>query len=220
MTTLATRSTTELTVPDVSASTRGYVQAAKSEQTRRAYQSDLTHFGAWCIDHGHHTLPATATAVADYISGMADDGYAPSTIGRRLAAISQAHQAAGYGEQNPTKSPGVRETHKGIRRTLQHRIRKATPLRSGDLRAYFRTTNGDLRSVQARAILTWGLAGAFRRSELVGLNVEDLEATDEGFRVTVWQSKTDQEGRGQVKAIVYGRDPATCPVLAMRAWLD
>jgi integrase len=180
----------------------------------------MIHFSDWCSVHGQAVVPASDTTVADYISSMADDGYAPSTIGRRLAAISQAHQAAGYGENNPVKSPGVRETHKGIRRSIQHRPRKATPIRSSDLRAYFGTLQGNLRNIQARTILTWGLAGAFRRSELVGLNVEDLEATDEGYRVTVWGSKTDQEGRGQVKAIVYGKHPETCPVLAMRAWLD
>jgi integrase len=62
------------------------------------------------------------------------------------------------------------------------------------------------------------LAGAFRRSELVALDVADLEETDDGYRVTIRRSKTDQEGQGAVIAIPRG-SPATCPVKAVKAWL-
>jgi len=48
-----------------------------------------------------------------------------------------------------------------------------------------------------RALLLIGFAGAFRRSELVALDVEDVEEVPEGLRVTIRRSKTDQEGRGR-----------------------
>jgi integrase len=60
--------------------------------------------------------------------------------------------------------------------------------------------------------------GAFRRSELVALDVADLEETEDGLRVTIRRSKTDQEGQGVTIAIVRGG--ACCPVKAVRAWLD
>jgi hypothetical protein len=42
-----------------------------------------------------------------------------------------------------------------------------------------------------------GFAGAFRKSGVVALNAEDLEFCDEGVRVTIRRSKTDQEAKGQ-----------------------
>jgi hypothetical protein len=60
--------------------------------------------------------------------------------------------------------------------------------------------------------------GAFRRSELVALNVEDIEETPEGALVTLRRSKTDQEGLGRRVAIPRGE--IACPVAALRTWLD
>ena len=64
-----------------------------------------------------------------------------------------------------------------------------------------------------------GFAGAHRRSELVALTLADvtLHATD-GLHVRLRRSKTDQEARGTVKALPYGRDPVTCPPCAYVRW--
>src|SRR5262249_44870384 len=69
-----------------------------------------------------------------------------------------------------------------------------------------------------RALLLLGFAGAFRRSELVALDVADLEFCDGGLRVHIRRSKTDQESAGATIAIVAGS--IACPVKAVRAWLD
>lgn len=63
-------------------------------------------------------------------------------------------------------------------------------------------------------------ACGFRRSELVGLNVEDVEFTTDGLIITLQRSKTDQEGQGRKIGIPFGGSPLTCPVRALRAWLD
>ena len=68
------------------------------------------------------------------------------------------------------------------------------------------------------ALLLIGFAGAFRRCELVALNVEDIEETAEGLRITIRRSKTDREGHGQVVAIPRGQ--LACPVAALRACLE
>jgi site-specific recombinase XerD len=68
-----------------------------------------------------------------------------------------------------------------------------------------------------RALLALGFAGAFRRSELVALQVEDLAPCADGLRVTVRRSKTDQEAQGQTIAILRG--VCICPVEAVDAWL-
>ena len=71
-----------------------------------------------------------------------------------------------------------------------------------------------------RALLLLGFAGALRRSELVALNVEDLDFCIEGLRVTIRHSKTDQAGATQQIAIPFGSRPETCPVTAVKRWLD
>ena len=74
----------------------------------------------------------------------------------------------------------------------------------------------DLKGLRDRAILLLGFAGAFRRSELTALNIDDLQFCDAGFRVTIRKSKTDQEGLGSTIAIARGS--IACPVEAVRTW--
>jgi len=78
----------------------------------------------------------------------------------------------------------------------------------------------DLVGLRDRALLLVGFSGAFRRSELVGLNVEDCEFSDDGLTITLRRSKTDQEAAGRKIGIPRGSSPETCPVRALRAWMD
>ncbi len=75
----------------------------------------------------------------------------------------------------------------------------------------------DLKGLRDCALLLLGFADAFRRSELVALDVADLQFCDGGLRVTIRRSKTDQEGLGATIAIVPGS--AACPIGAVRAWI-
>ena len=70
--------------------------------------------------------------------------------------------------------------------------------------------------VRVRALMPVGFAGAFRWSELVGLNSEDLEFNENGLVVHLRRSKTDPEGQGRKVGIPYGSTPATCPVRALK----
>jgi integrase len=88
-----------------------------------------------------------------------------------------------------------------------------------NLRAMVGELGDDLLDTRNLALLLLGFAGAFRRSELVGLNVKDVEFTCDGLIITVERSKTDQEGRGSKIGIPYGGSPLTCPVRALRSWL-
>jgi len=197
-----------------------YMQAAKAENTVRAYRSDWRHFSEWCAEKGFQALPATPEAVGLYISYLAKtEGLKASTIQRRLSAISQAHQAAGY--ESPTKHSAVRTVWAGVRRKHGTKQEGKAPVVVEMLRAMIRTCPpGTMLGLRDRALLLLGFAGAFRRSELVSLNVEDVEFTIEGLKVHLRRSKTDQEGEGIVKGIPFGSDPATCPVRALQAWLE
>ena len=65
-----------------------------------------------------------------------------------------------------------------------------------------------------------GFSTALRRSELVALDVEDVENHSQGLLVHKRRSKTDQEGKGQRIEVAYGDHPDTCPVRAYRGWLE
>ncbi len=194
---------------------REYIAAAKSEATLKAYAADWADFMAWAEAVGFSFLPATPGTVAVYASTVAES-LKTSTITRRLASISQAHQAAGH--ESPTSHPAVREVMKGIRRVKGAAQDAKAALVTEDIREMVETLPDNLKGARDRALLLLGFAGAFRRSELVGLDVADMEFVKEGVRVTIRRSKTDQEGEGRVVGIPFGSRIETCPVRSLEAW--
>jgi integrase len=196
-----------------------YAEHSRSDNTKRAYAADWKDFTSWCDAAGAAPLPALPATVAAYAAHLADSGYAVATIGRRLASISQAHQLAGY-EQSPCRSEVVRTVVKGIRRSKGTAQRQAQPATVPVLRRLVDTCGNDLMGIRDRALLLLGFAGALRRSELVALDLADLDFTIEGLVLTIRRSKTDQEGAGRQIGIPYGADVSTCPVRSVRAWCE
>lgn len=197
----------KMSLPD---DVKGYVQDAISPNTRRAYKSDLAHFEGW-----GGTIPATKEMVAAYLAEHAGK-LAIATLQRRLASVSTAHGAKGL--ESPTTSKLVRTTMRGIRKRHGKLQRQAKPLLVEDLFRIMPMLGDSVKDTRDRALLLIGFAGGFRRSELVGLNVEDIEAVRQGLIVTVTRSKTDQTGEGRRIGIPFARG-AHCPVLALEAWL-
>ena len=204
--------------PELVERARDFARASRAEATRTAYASDWAHFSEWCRAHGIEPLPAGAGAVALYAASLADDGFKPATINRRLTSIGQAHKTAGH--PNPCASETVRLAAAGIRRTLGTAQKQARPILLPELRQAVAKLPEGLQGGRDRALLLLGFAGAFRRSELVGLNVGDLDFGDDGLTVTIRRSKTDQEGQGRKLGVPFGSDKTTCPVRAVRAWLE
>ena len=196
---------------------REYIRASKAESTVRGYHSDWKHFCAWCDAHELCPLPATPEAVASYIAECA--GYLKvGSIQRRLNAIAEAHKTLGV--ESPTHSAMVRNTLKGIRRTIgTATVQKAATL-TDDIRAMLDATDAGVIGIRDRAIILLGFASAFRRSELVRLDLEDCTFTKDGLTVTLRRSKTDQEGTGRKIGIPYGSNPETCPVRVLQAWTE
>ncbi|MGI4953303.1 MAG: site-specific integrase [Janthinobacterium lividum] len=162
------------------------------------------------------TLPADPRAVAVFLSAEAQAGSAPLTVGRRLAAIGWMHRRAGL--QPPQAREGaaaILEVMAGIRRS--HGIAPARK-HAADADVLRAIAGDDLRSVRDRALLAFGMAGAFRRSELVALRLADLEQVPEGLRVTIRRSKTDQDGAGATIAIPEGR--RLRPKALLNAWIE
>jgi site-specific recombinase XerD len=190
----------------------------KAPATRKAYDSDFRIFEKWCATQGLCALPASPAAVAAFIADQAAVDKKPSTLGRRIAAIKHAHRKAN--ETSPTDDERVKSVLSGARRTLGVAPRRLTPVLTDTLKDMVRMIPGNVKGLRDRALLLICWSGALRRSELVGMNVEHVEFTDQGMRVLIPRSKSDQQGAGQTIAIISARNSVYCPVKALRAWLD
>jgi site-specific recombinase XerD len=196
---------------------RAYIRASKAENTLRGYTADWRDFCVWSDVHGLAPLPATPESVAAYIAECAGR-LKVGSIQRRLNAISEAHKAVGL--ESPTASPQVRNVIKGIRRTHGTAPAQKAPALTDDIRAMVRVTGSQLIGIRDRALILLGFAGAFRRSELVALDVEDCSFGKDGLTVTLRRSKTDQDGAGRKVGIPYGSNPETCPVRNVQIWTE
>jgi len=212
---LAIRNTQELVQADAESASR-FAAASRSEATRRAYASDWNIFIAWCESRGLPALPASPETVSLFLSAEAEAGRKASTLGRRVSAIRLAHTSTGL--EPPTAAEAVKTTMKGIRREIGTAHVKKAPATAPCILEMVSHCPPTLAGLRDRAILLLGFGGAFRRSELAALMVDDLEETDEGLRVHVRHSKTDQEGAGEVVPVIRGE--RECPVKATRAWLS
>src|ERR1700722_5694121 len=201
--------------PDLAAAI-DLAKAEKAVSTRRAYGTDFRLFKAWCDGKGVGSLPASPETVAAFLAVEAGAGVKPSTLSRRVAGIRYAHKLAGV--ETPTDAKGVKATMRGIRRTFGGARNKKAPAVAAKMHSMVATAPEGLAGLRDRALLLLGFAGAFRRSELVALDVADIEETETGLLVAIRGSKTDQEREGATIAIARG--DVACPVKALRAWLD
>ncbi len=199
------------------AQARDFLRASKSENTRRAYRADWSHFCIWCRARGREALPAVPETLIFYLTELART-HTTSSLTRRISAISQAHQAADYA--SPTREAAVRAVMAGIRRSKSTAAKSKKPVLVADLERMLASLPDSLLGRRDRALLLVGFAGAFRRSELVALDWQDIEFGKEGITITVRRSKTDPEGQGRKIGIPYARRAPRCPVRALQTWRD
>lgn len=202
------RSNVQLNLPE---GVRRFVSQSISENTRRAYTSDLRRFQRW-----GGAIPSDPVTIAIYLSENAGT-HVPSTLQRWLSSISRAHTAASL--DDPTKIEPAISTMKGICRTVGMASEGASPLLRDDLLTVLDAVGDSIRDRRDRALLLIGFGGGLRRSELVGLDAQDLDFVRRGIVINIRQSKTDQEGRGRQIAIPLGRC-RHCPVMALETWLE
>ncbi len=187
--------------------------------TQIVYGRDWRLFCAWCATHGLDALHASASVLALYVTDLAERGRKLSTIRRRVAAIRAAHTKAGLA--SPADSPLVRDILRGISRRDGMAPKGVQALLTSDIRRIVEAIPDDaVIGIRNRAIVLLGYAGAFRRSELVGLDVADLQDDAEGLIIHLRRSKTDQHGRGRLVGIPSGAHPLTCPVTALQRWRE
>lgn len=202
---------------DLHNQTSEYIKSAKAANTWRGYKSDWQHFFNWSKEHNLECLPSSPSTIAMYLAHCAST-LKTATIQRRIVAISQFHTGQHYSD--PTKSPEVKECWRGIRRTKGIAQIQKSPILVDHLKNILQLIPNTLLGKRDRALLLVGFTSAFRRSEIVALNYEDLEFSREGVIVNLRKSKTDQMGEGRKVGLPYSRDPKQCPVIALKKWLE
>jgi site-specific recombinase XerD len=198
-----------------------FAKASKAASTLVAYRSDVKIFTEWCLARGLAPMPPTPEALCAFLADEAARGRRPSTISRRLAAIKWAVEGAGVLEDTekcPTDDKRVSAVLAGIRRTLGAAPKQKRAMTNDLVLGAVATNDGSLRALRDRAIVLLGFGGAFRRSELVAIDVADLQFCDSGLRVQIRRSKTDQSAEGVTIAVAAGS--IACPAQAVRDWLE
>lgn len=208
---------------------RAYASNAKSDNTRRAYKSDLQDFATWCRTMDLQPMPASIGTLAAYLVSKAED-LSIATLSRRLCAIREAHRYAGH--KLETSDVAFRDIWRGIRRSKGKPPKAKSPIMTSQLREIIASIpENTLQGLRDRALILIGFAGALRRSELSCLHIEPtgiqkqaprkslIKTTHEGLIILLSHSKTDQEAGGQTIGIPKGSSPQTCPVRAYEAYV-
>jgi len=193
---------------------------SKSVNTLRAYESDYKDFSIFCAKNNFSSLPADPKIISLYLTHLSQTCKF-STLKRRIASISVIHKLRD--QYIDTNHPIIRENLLGIKRLKGSNQKAKKPILINDLRQIIDVINKlnirEIRKSRDKALILIGFAGGFRRSELVALEIDDIEFVREGVKIFVKRSKTDQSGEGMTKAIPSFDSTLYCPVLHLQDWM-
>jgi len=187
---------------------------SKANNTLRAYHSDFKDFSIFCSKNGLSSMPTQPKILALYLTHLSKTSKF-STLRRRIASISVIHKLKGH--YLDTKHPIIMENLHGIKRTLGSRQKAKKPILINDLKLIINVIHKE--KYRDKALILIGFAGGFRRSELVNIEHEDIEFVQEGVKIVIKRSKTDQSGEGTIKAIPYFDNEKYCPVKALKNYM-
>ena len=193
---------------------------SKAHNTLRAYQADFKDFTKFCLKNSFNSMPSDPKIIALYLTHLSSFSKF-STLKRRLASIKVIHRLKGH--YIDTKHPIIAENLMGIKRKMGVKQTSKKPILINDLKLIINVINKDkneYKKFQNKALILIGFAGGFRRSELVSIEYEDIEFVNEGVKILVQRSKTDQTGLGMMKAIPYFQNKIYCPVTSLRDWIS
>ncbi len=192
---------------------------SKSHNTLRAYKSDFRDFSLFCQRSGLKALPTDPKIVTLYLTHLSKTSKF-STLKRRLASISVIHKLQGH--YLDVKHPAITENLLGIKRSKGTYQKAKKPILINDLKLIINAINKEKNErirAKNKALILVGFAGGFRRSELVNIFYEDIEFVQEGVKIFVKRSKTDQSGEGMIKGIPYFSNTSYCPVVSLKKWI-
>ena len=196
------------------------LQTSKALNTMRAYKADYKDFALFCLKHGFKSMPSEPKIVSLYLTHLSQTSKF-STLKRRLASISVIHKLSGH--YIDTKHPMITENLMGIKRTIGSHQKAKKPILINELKLIINAIDKDKnikRRLKNRTLILVGFAGGFRRSELVAIHYEDIDFVNEGVKIFVKKSKTDQSGEGMTKAIPYFSNLNYCPVTSLKKWTE
>ena len=197
------------------------LQSSKANNTIRAYKSDFHDFELFCIQNGFKSLPSEPKIISLYLTSLSAKDIKMSTLKRRLVSIGVIHKLKGH--YLDTKHPLIIENIMGIKRRKGSAQNGKKPLLINNLKALIKAINrsnsNPIIKFRDRTIVLIGFSGGFRRNEIVSLNYDDIEFVNEGMKINLRRSKTDQYGEGFLKGVPYFDNPVYCPVISMQNWL-
>jgi site-specific recombinase XerD len=198
------------------------LQSSKANNTIRAYKSDFNDFGLFCAQNGFKSLPSDPKIVSLYLTYLSTKDLKMSTLKRRLVSIGVIHKLKGH--YLDTKHPSIIENILGIKRRKGSSQKSKKPLLISDLKKIINVIDQqnkeEVRKFRDRSIILIGFSGGFRRNEIVSLDYDDLDFVQEGLKINLRRSKTDQFGEGFTKALPYFDNSQFCPVVSLKKWIE
>jgi site-specific recombinase XerD len=143
-------------------------------RTREAYARDLAQFTGWCAHHGLDPLAVRRVHVDGYVEQLTADGVAPSSIVRKLAALSGFY-AYGVDEEVVARNPVTRVRRPKVGENVQST--GLSQQEAGRLLAA-----AEAHSPRAAVVVGLLLFCGLRVSELCGARVADL-GHERGHRI-------------------------------------
>ena len=196
------------------------LKTSKANNTLRAYRSDFKDFGAFCAKHGFKSMPTDPKIVSLYLTNLSKTSKM-STLRRRLVSIGVVHKLKGH--YLDTKHPVIIENLMGIKRLKGSKQTGKKPLLINHLKKIINVINeqdiDEIVKLRNKTLILIGFGGGFRRTELISIDHEDLDFVEEGVKITIKRSKTDQFGEGMIKGLPYFTNEIYCPVVNLKKWL-
>jgi integrase len=188
-------------------------EGAYSPNTLRAQKADGAIFQAFCESREQRYLPADPKTIRAFIEECMKVGKKAATIKRYVATIARVHVAAKL--LNPCSSEAVRLGLKKMGRETSARQDQAHPLGWKDIKDFIDSAGEGLRADRERAMLCVAYETLARRSELVALEVKDIDFhPDHTGQALIRRGKTDAQGQGRVAYL----SRETCRWL--KVWLE
>jgi len=198
------------------------LQSSKAKNTIRAYKSDFNDFRLFCAQNGFKSLPSEAKIISLYLTQLSTKEVKISTIKRRLVSIGVIHRLKGH--YLDTKHPLIVENLMGIKRRKGSIQNGKKPLLINNLKRIINVIDQQkkeqIKIFRDRTIILIGFSGGFRRNEIVSLDYDDLDFVEEGLKINIKRSKTDQFGEGSIKGLPYFDNSQYCPVVSLKNWID
>ena len=197
------------------------LKSSKANNTLRAYKSDFRDFGVFCAKHGFNSMPTEPKIVSLYLTHLSTNTKI-STLRRRLVSIGVVHKLKGH--YLDTKHPVIIENLMGIKRKKGSIQIGKKPILINHLKKIINVIDNQkiekIKKLRNRTLILIGFGGGFRRTELISIDYEDLDFVEEGLKITLRRSKTDQFGKGMVKGIPYFTNEKYCPVISLKNWIN